>query len=118
MLCRNLAVFKTPDGEDLEFNLNWGFTDIDGWMRRMVEKKGESNVFEFMDVKYGVPDGEGDSHWAVAGKSGRKIFVKQGPINGELLDRAKGTASGHRRFREHAIRISPFFVLLAADLTH
>ncbi|KAJ6548997.1 hypothetical protein B0H19DRAFT_1265770 [Mycena capillaripes] len=105
MVGHNLAVFKSPDGQDLEFDLDWIFGNVDEWLRSMVKKKGECSVFDYLDAKYGVPKGESDSHWVLAGKSSRKIFVKLGPINGELLDRVKGTASGHREYQEHAVRI-------------
>ncbi|KAJ7840177.1 hypothetical protein B0H14DRAFT_2587574 [Mycena olivaceomarginata] len=54
-------------------------------------RDGGPGVFNYMDAHYGVPDGESDCHYVVVAKSNRKIFVKRGPINGELLDTAKGS---------------------------
>ncbi|KAJ7673165.1 hypothetical protein DFH06DRAFT_1174650 [Mycena polygramma] len=102
---RGLAVSKSPDGKDLEFDLNWGFADIDAWMRAMLKPKLGFSVFDFLDSRYGAPDGESDSHWLLVAKNNRKIYVKQGPVDGELLNSVKGLASGHRKYKEHAVRI-------------
>ncbi|KAJ6485463.1 hypothetical protein C8R47DRAFT_1130278 [Mycena vitilis] len=106
MADRGLAVSKSPDGEDLEFGLNWGFADIDAWMRAMLKPKLGFGVFDFLDTRYGgAPDRESDSHWVLVAKHNRKIYVKRGPVDGELLNSVKGSASGHRKYKEHAIRI-------------
>ncbi|KAJ7449378.1 hypothetical protein B0H11DRAFT_2079131 [Mycena galericulata] len=100
----NLAVYKDPKGHELEFETSWDWERIDTWLREMVKPKKGPGVFDYLDARYGVPDGESDSHWVLVAKTNRSIFVKRGPINGELLDTAKGS-SGHRKSREHAVRI-------------
>ncbi|KAJ6507863.1 hypothetical protein C8R47DRAFT_1315308, partial [Mycena vitilis] len=106
MADRGLAASKSPDGEDLEFDLNWGFADIDAWMRAMLKPKLGFGVFDLLDTRYGgAPDRESDSHWVLVAKHNRKIYVKRGPVDGELLNSVKGSASGHRKYKEHAIRI-------------
>ncbi|KAJ7711475.1 hypothetical protein B0H16DRAFT_1628251 [Mycena metata] len=105
MVDRGLAVYRAPDGDDLEVDLKWNFARIDAWIRAMLKPKSGCGVFDFLDARYGVPEGERDSHWVLAAKNSRKVFVKRGPINGELLDTVKGTASGHRKYKEHTVRI-------------
>jgi hypothetical protein len=69
-----------------------GPTQSDSWLHEMLKPRdGGPGVFNYMDAHYGVPDGESDCHYVVVAKSNRKIFVKRGPINGELLDTAKGS---------------------------
>ncbi|KAJ7175537.1 hypothetical protein C8R46DRAFT_1214008 [Mycena filopes] len=105
MVDRHLAVYKAPDGNDLEFDLKWKFAAIDQWARAMLKPESGCSVFEFLDAQYGVPEGELDAHWVLGAKNSRKIFVRRGPVDGELLDTVKGTASGHRKYKEHAVRL-------------
>ena len=108
MLERGLAVSKAPDGGDLEFGLYWEFPEVDDWLRRMLEPKLGFGVFTLLDARDGVPEKESEAHYVVVAKTNRKIFVKRGPITGELLDSAKGSATGHRKHKEHAVRIRKF----------
>jgi hypothetical protein len=106
MFERGLAVSKSPEGGgDLEFGLHWSFAEVDTWLRAMMKPKVGFGVFDLLDARDGIPDGESDSHYVVVAKNYSKIFVKRGPINGELLDAAKGSASSHRKHKEYAVRI-------------
>ncbi|KAF7351929.1 hypothetical protein MVEN_01154700 [Mycena venus] len=102
---RGLAVSKSPEGGVLEFSRRWTYDDIDSLARRMMKPKVGFGPFNLLDARDGIPEGESESHYVVVAKNNRKIFVKRGPITGEFLDAAKGSATSHRKYKENAVRL-------------
>ncbi|KAK7001952.1 hypothetical protein R3P38DRAFT_3045688 [Favolaschia claudopus] len=101
-----LVVKAMPDGKPLTFGRNWTWAQVCEWIRMAAVPAGQKvGLLDYLDARDGVPSDETTSHFLVVGKNNRTLYTKIGPINGKLLDEAKGSASGHRNTSTLAVRI-------------